>query len=213
VKGPRTRDPPARHHGPPRRAARPRRCRARACRGAGTGGVLRRARRTVRRLRRRHRPIYRPWLTAAVPDLSTQPGSRAVDLGCGTGRFTALLADRHTDVLAVDIAARTLAIARATDPQPHVRFEHRSLLEVTPDLDGRFDTVLTVNTIHHLRAHHTVLPHLRSLLAPGGHLLAVDITDPVRGWCTDSAPPDEPAALPAPNVSAWQRLHPPRDLR
>jgi hypothetical protein len=33
---------------------------------------------------------------------------------------------------------------------------------------------------------------------------------PVRGWCTDSAPQAE---QPAPNVSAWQRLHPPRDLR
>jgi len=37
---------------------------------------------------------------------------------------------------------------------------------------------------------------------------------PARGGCcTDSAPPDEPAEPPAPDVSAWQRLHLRRDLR
>jgi hypothetical protein len=40
-----------------------------------------------------------------------------------------------------------------------------------------------VNTVHHLRAHDRVLPHLRSLAAPGGHVVVVDITDP-GGWAT-----------------------------
>jgi 2-polyprenyl-3-methyl-5-hydroxy-6-metoxy-1,4-benzoquinol methylase len=122
--------------------------------------------------------IYRTWVTAAVPDLADRPGSRAVDLGCGSGRFTDLLADRHNHVLGVDIAARELDLARANHTQPHVRFEHRGLLDVTADRDGQFDTVFTVNTVHHLRAHDIVLPHLRSLVAPGGHLIAVDIVDP-----------------------------------
>jgi SAM-dependent methyltransferase len=125
--------------------------------------------------------IYRSWLTAAVPDLAGQPGSRAVDLGCGTGRFMGLLAARHNDVLAVDISDAALDIARAEHTAPHVRFARRGLLDVTPAADGLFHTVLTVNTIHHLRAHPVALPHLRCLLAPGGHLVVVDLTDP-GGW-------------------------------
>jgi 2-polyprenyl-3-methyl-5-hydroxy-6-metoxy-1,4-benzoquinol methylase len=128
-------------------------------------------------------PIYRGWVTAHVPDLPGQPGSRAVDLGCGSGRFIDLLASRHTEVLGVDIAAREIDMARREHPQPHVRFEVRSLLDVTADADGQFDTVFSVNTVHHLRAHHVVLPHLRSLLAPGGHLVVVDIVDP-GGWAS-----------------------------
>ena len=123
-------------------------------------------------------PIYRSWVDGAVPDLSDQVDSRAVDLGCGSGRFADLLADRHHEVLGVDIAAREIDMARAEHPRPNLTFEVCSLLDVTPSADGLFDTVFTVNTVHHLRAHDVVVPHLRSLLRPGGHLVLVDIVDP-----------------------------------
>jgi 2-polyprenyl-3-methyl-5-hydroxy-6-metoxy-1,4-benzoquinol methylase len=123
---------------------------------------------------------YRPWLSAVIPDRSGDPASRAVDLGCGSGRFTTLLADRHAKVLAVDIAERELAIARAKRARPAIAYEHRSLLEVTPGGDGRFDVVLSVNAIHHLRDHDTVLPHIRGLVAPGGLAVLVDIVTASR---------------------------------
>lgn len=121
-------------------------------------------------------PIYRSWLQAVVTDRSGVDGSRAVDLGCGSGRFSGLLADRHREVLAVDIAEREIELARAWHAdRPGLRFERRSLLDVMPGRDGRFDLVLSVNTVHHLRAHEIVLPHLRALVAPGGDLVVVDI--------------------------------------
>lgn len=122
--------------------------------------------------------IYRGWLDDVVPDRSGRSGSRAVDLGCGSGRFTDLLADRHQHVLAVDIAGREIELARAEHHRPQVRFDRRSLLDVTPETDGRFDLVLSVDTVHHLRAHHVVLPHLLSLVAPGGDVVVVDTVDP-----------------------------------
>jgi ubiquinone/menaquinone biosynthesis C-methylase UbiE len=48
--------------------------------------------------------LCRPWLRSAIPDLAGVEGSRAVDLGCGSGRFTGLLADRSGQMLAVDVA-------------------------------------------------------------------------------------------------------------
>lgn len=120
--------------------------------------------------------VYRPWLTAAVG--AAGRGTRAADLGCGTGRFAGLLADRYDSVLAVDISARELDIARARHGRPGVTFEQRSLLDVTPATDGRFDLVLSVNTIFHLRDHDRVLPHLRELVAPGGRAVLVDIVSP-----------------------------------
>jgi trans-aconitate methyltransferase len=122
--------------------------------------------------------IYRGWLSGVVSDRSDRPGSRAADLGCGSGRFTDLLADRYNHVLAVDIAEREIELAKAEHGRPQVRFDRRSLLDVTPETDGRFDLVFTVNTVHHLRAHHIVLPHLLSLVAPGGEVVVVDIIDP-----------------------------------
>ena len=49
--------------------------------------------------------LYRPWLRAALPSR----GGRALDLGCGSGRYSGLLADRYDSVLAVDAAAREIA--------------------------------------------------------------------------------------------------------
>jgi SAM-dependent methyltransferase len=129
--------------------------------------------------------IYRRWVAEHVPDRSADPGSRAVDLGCGSGRFTGLLADRHGHVLGVDIAAREIAMAEREHARPNVRFETRSLLDVTPDTDGRFDLVFSVNTVHHLRAHDLALPHLRSLVAPGGRVVVIDIVDPGGWWSLD----------------------------
>ena len=122
--------------------------------------------------------IYRDWLDHTLFLLR---GDRAVDLGCGAGRWTGLLTDHYTDVLGVDVAAREIAMAR--DAHPTARFEVRDLLDVTPDTDGRFDLVFSVNTVHHLRDHARVLPRLRSLVAPGGAAVVVDITDP-GGWGT-----------------------------
>jgi 2-polyprenyl-3-methyl-5-hydroxy-6-metoxy-1,4-benzoquinol methylase len=123
--------------------------------------------------------IYRGWLTETVPDRSDRTGSRACDLGCGSGRFTGLLAERYQHVLAVDLAEREIELARAGHGNlPGVRFDQRNLLDVTPEVDGRFDLVFSVNTVHHLRAHDIVLPHLAGLVAPGGDVVVVDIIDP-----------------------------------
>jgi SAM-dependent methyltransferase len=121
--------------------------------------------------------LYRPWLEATLP----ASGGRAVDLGCGSGRWSGLLLDRYDQVLGVDIAEREIEMARAAHPGGE--FAVRSLLDVTPETDGLFDLVFSVNTVHHLRDHDRVLPHLRSLVAPGGHAVIIDITDP-GGWGT-----------------------------
>jgi SAM-dependent methyltransferase len=121
--------------------------------------------------------VYRPWLTAALE--VGGPHVRAADLGCGTGRFDDLLAERYASVLAVDVSGRELALARERHrDRPGLVFAQRSLLDVTPETDGRFDLVLSVNTIFHLRDHDRVLPHVRSLVAPGGWAVLVDIVSP-----------------------------------
>ncbi len=126
--------------------------------------------------------VYRPWIAATIE--VDGPRGRAVDLGCGTGRFDELLADRYDSVLAVDISELELELARRRHGRDAITYANRSLLDVTPAIDGRFDLVLSVNTIFHLRDHDRVLPHVRSLVAPGGLAVLVDIVSPVR----DGAP-------------------------
>jgi trans-aconitate methyltransferase len=116
--------------------------------------------------------LYRPWLTDVVGT-----GGRAVDLGCGSGRWTDLLLERYRDVLGVDTSA--VEIGMAAQRHPGATFAVRDLM----DEHGRYDLVFSVNAVHHLNDHDKVLPHLRSLVAPGGQVVVVDITDP-GDWAT-----------------------------
>ena len=125
--------------------------------------------------------LYRPYLENTLP----AAGERAADLGCGPGRFTGLLADRCAHVLAVDIAERELDIARRKRARTNIEYRAASLLDVTPERDGPFDMVLSVNTLFHLFREHNhddVLRHVRSLVAPGGAAVIIDVVSPGSRW-------------------------------
>ena len=113
------------------------------------------------------------WLVFHVP----LRGLRALDAGCGTGAHTELLADRHNEVLAVDLSAPMLDHARRHRPRGNIRYELRDLLEVTPAHDGRFDVVFSAYTLHHVPDLAAAFTHLRSLVRPGGVALLVDVVD------------------------------------
>lgn len=113
------------------------------------------------------------WLSFRLPVRA----GRAVDLGCGTGVHSTLLAARFTEVLAVDVSAPMLQRARTRHSAGNVRYEQRNLLDVTREEDGRFDTVLSTFVLHHLPDLETALEHLRSLVRPGGQLLVIDHVD------------------------------------
>ena len=124
----------------------------------------------------------RAWLLFMLPPC----GDRAVDLGCGTGVHTALLAERYAEVLAVDLSGPMLDFARRRRPEPGVRWQQRDLRDVTPREDGLFDLVFSAYTLHHVTEPDGALHRLRSLVRPGGQVLLVDLVDerrPVpRAW-------------------------------
>src|SRR5829696_1420994 len=72
------------------------------------------------------------WVRAALP---ARTGA-AVDLGCGAGRHSVLLAERADRVLAVDVADRMLAVAREQRARPGVDYQRRGVLDVAAE-EGR----------------------------------------------------------------------------
>jgi SAM-dependent methyltransferase len=121
--------------------------------------------------------VYRPYLERALP----VHAGRGVDLGCGSGRFTGLLAQRCDRVLAVDISRREVSIAKAKRGYSNVDYRVSSLLDIRSDIQPPFDVVLSVNTLFHLFREHgpdKVLRHVRSLVAPGGWAVIVDVVTP-----------------------------------
>jgi SAM-dependent methyltransferase len=111
------------------------------------------------------------FLQSLLPD---RGGERAVDLGCGTGRHAALLANHYRQVLAVDLSVPMLELARARRGLPNITYQERDLREVRADRDGTFDLICCTYALHHLDDLDQALRRIRELAAPGGRVVLVD---------------------------------------
>jgi SAM-dependent methyltransferase len=106
---------------------------------------------------RRHVAVYR-----FVADRCQ--GLEVVDMACGEGYGTALLAERAARVTGVDANPDAHEHARLKYSRPGVRFV-RDLVET---YDEPCDAVVFLQTIEHLQDPGAVLDHFRSMLRPGG---------------------------------------------
>jgi SAM-dependent methyltransferase len=93
-------------------------------------------------------------------------GSTALELGCGTGLFTEHFAATGARIVAVDISADLLAIARTRGlPADRISFLCTPFEALT--VDGTFDAVIGSSVLHHLDLA-LALASIRRLLRPGG---------------------------------------------
>jgi cyclopropane fatty-acyl-phospholipid synthase-like methyltransferase len=99
------------------------------------------------------------------------PGSRVLDLGCGTGTpVTALLAQSHR-VTGVDFSAEQVRRARANVPGARILESDIMGVDFEP---GSFDAVVSFYAIFHLprEEHSELFGRIYRWLAPGGYFLA-----------------------------------------
>ncbi len=95
-----------------------------------------------------------------------QPGARVLELGCGTGEYTARLAERGAALVALDLVADLVHVAVERGIGGGARFVLGDA-ERLPFPDGAFDAVLGNAVLHHLRIG-PALSELRRVLKPGG---------------------------------------------
>jgi SAM-dependent methyltransferase len=117
-----------------------------------------------------HNDHYHQLLLDQVP-----PGAkRALDVGCGTGRFARALASRVGHVDAIDRSPATLALARERSRSVvNVSYVDADLFDFEPHPSG-YDFISLIAVIHHMD-FDAAADRLRSLLAPGGVLAVLGI--------------------------------------
>lgn len=105
--------------------------------------------------------------------LSQIPGgaARIIDLGCGPGNSTELLAARFPDAVITGIDSSPDMIEAARKRRPDIRFEVGDIAS-RHDTDGRFDLMFANASLQWVPDHAALLPALVSQLAPGGTLAA-----------------------------------------
>lgn len=119
----------------------------------------------------------RALLTAFADLVRAGGGGPVADLGCGTGRVTAYLAETGLDVSGVDLSPEMLAIARRD--HPGLRFSQGSLLALDLPDGGLAGAVAWYSIIHTPPERlPAVAAELFRTLRPGGHLqLAFHVGD------------------------------------
>jgi SAM-dependent methyltransferase len=104
-----------------------------------------------------------------------QPG-RLLDIACGSGYGTALLADAHPAVHCIGVDINEPAIEHATQAyaRPNVRYVVMDAMHFgnEQDVGDRFDTIVSLETIEHLPNPVEFVARLATLLRPGGRIIA-----------------------------------------
>jgi SAM-dependent methyltransferase len=121
-----------------------------------------------------------PAYVALVAELGAD---RVLDVGCGTGRLALLLAVRGLDVVAVDPAAASLAVARTKPGADRVRWidGDATCVSIT-DRDVALLTGNTAQAITETDQWTATLQAIHACLRPGGRL-ALETRDPAaRAW-------------------------------
>ncbi|MFC6288210.1 methyltransferase domain-containing protein [Nocardioides sp. GCM10027113] len=113
----------------------------------------------------RGRPFVELLARVAAEDPAT-----VVDLGCGPGNLTRLLADRWPDASVLGVDSSDDMVERARADVPGIAFEQADLRDWAARDDGPVDVLVSNATLQWLPDHLDLLPRLVARVRPGGWL-------------------------------------------
>jgi ABC-2 type transport system ATP-binding protein len=105
-----------------------------------------------------------------------------IELGCGAGFYTKVLAANASHVMATDLSDEMLAVARTQLKGLQNVAVAKADCEKTDFPDGKFGSVFTANLVHVIENPSITLKEAYRILKDGGLLLIVDYTAYGMKW-------------------------------
>jgi demethylmenaquinone methyltransferase / 2-methoxy-6-polyprenyl-1,4-benzoquinol methylase len=121
--------------------------------------------------------MHHRWRERAADLARVGPGSRALDVGTGTGDLAIELARRGASVTGVDFAPVMLEVARGK--APHIAFERGDALALR-HADGEFDAATVGFGARNFADLDRGLREMARVTRPGGRVVVLEITTPRR---------------------------------
>jgi SAM-dependent methyltransferase len=158
--------------------------------------------------------LKRTWFVEgpAFCGLAIEPGSRLLELGCGTGYYTdVFFSPFAAEIVAIDIDPRAIETARRSHQAKNIRYEVMDFRKTLPE--GIFDVVVWTPTIFAYTPDevHTFMTRLREVMRPNARLcgftcIETSHRDPEALWY-DMNSLAERLKRYFRNVRAFERVH------
>lgn len=113
--------------------------------------------------------VQRQWGTKLVTELALQGSECVLDLGCGDGTVTVLMADQvpQGQVVGID-ASQGMLDAALPKARPNLEFLLMDINEI--DFVDRFDVIMSNATLHWVKDHERLLRNVHRALCKGGRV-------------------------------------------
>ncbi len=114
------------------------------------------------------------WAQELISKLTLQGGESVLDIGCGDGKISALLAlaAKNGNVLGIDLSEDMIRLASEQFPSakyPNLSFLHMDATSIR--LSGRFDVAFSNAALHWVKDHSAILRGVHACLKSGGKIL------------------------------------------
>lgn len=107
--------------------------------------------------------------------LGDQPYASVLELGCGTGKNTAWLAQQTSALLALDFSEEMLAVARQKVILPHVTFQQADLTAAWPAETAHYDLLCCNLVLEHLPNLQPFFDQAARACTTGGRLFISEL--------------------------------------
>jgi ubiquinone/menaquinone biosynthesis C-methylase UbiE len=126
-----------------------------------------------------HNDHYLNFLARHIP----RDCANALEIGCGTGAFSRLMAARAERVLALDLSPNMIRLAETRSRSfPNIDFQCADARACELPAE-RFDCIASIATLHHLQMEE-MLSKMKAALKPRGTLLILDLFESVGTFDT-----------------------------
>jgi len=154
-------------------------------------------------------------LLADRPNDAAKPlaGLELLDIGCGGGLLSEALADLGAAMTAIDPAPRNIEIAQAHAEKSGLTIDYRcESVEELAKAEKKFDAVLAMEVIEHVRDLRGFMKASASLVRPGGLLFAATLNRTLKSYALAIVGAEYVLGWVARGTHDWQKFVTPSEL-
>lgn len=119
--------------------------------------------------------LFAPWALRLIQSANIQPGDRVLDVGCGTGVVSRLIASDvnfHGTITGLDLSPNMLAVAHAKAEKQALKIDwHEGRVESMPFQNGSFDLVVCQQALQFFADCKLALSEVRRVLTTDGRFV------------------------------------------